>query len=294
MRACENNEFRFFFSERQKQMTTNSFWCRCALYAVIGYASTTADTWAETMIDFEGLPGSGFFVGSAVVEESRLARQYEDMGVLFRSGSKDYAAVVRLGNRHATSGENGICGVTDDDKVTYAGEYPIVARFCMPSDPTFLATTDYVSVRLDMACTSWETVYLKAYGPTGTLIDLASIQDTSGGTLSLSAQGIHEVHLIGSGSSAFDDFAFGNLSLAGDLNSDGTIGTPDLDIIRCHWGETVPGGDLLMGDPSGDGVVGDADLSVIRANWGAPVPEPGTLILLIMGIAYAAIRLRRR
>ena len=76
--------------------------------------------------------------------------------------------------------------------------------------------------------------------------------------------------------------------LEGDLNGDGLVGSADLDIVRGAWGETVSGG-APAGDPSGDGIVGSADLDIVRANWGAQspasVPEPGTLLLLIVGIA---------
>ena len=40
--------------------------------------------------------------------------------------------------------------------------------------------------------------------------------------------------------------------LLGDLNGDGYVGSADLDIVRGHWGQTVPSGDLMHGDPSGD------------------------------------------
>ena len=85
--------------------------------------------------------------------------------------------------------------------------------------------------------------------------------------------------------------------LPGDLNRDGLVGSPDLDIVREHWNETVPPGDLSMGDASGDGFVGSSDLDTVRANWGeslfaAAVPEPGMGILMLLG-ATMAVLLRR-
>ena len=62
-------------------------------------------------------------------------------------------------------------------------------------------------------------------------------------------------------------------SLPGDLNLDGTVASGDLDIVRGHWGETVPAGDWTQGDPTGDGTVDSDDLNIIRANWGAVVPS---------------------
>lgn len=81
--------------------------------------------------------------------------------------------------------------------------------------------------------------------------------------------------------------------LPGDLNSDGTVGSADLDIVRSYWGATVIPGDFEAGDASGDGSVGSADLDVIRGNWGrtasaataasaAAVPEPGALAALTL------------
>ena len=58
----------------------------------------------------------------------------------------------------------------------------------------------------------------------------------------------------------------------GDLDGDGLVGSGDLDIVRCYWGQTVTPGSLLEGDPSGDGVVNSADLDIIRANWGDSLP----------------------
>ena len=61
-------------------------------------------------------------------------------------------------------------------------------------------------------------------------------------------------------------------ALPGDLNLDGTVSSADLDIVRSHWGETVPAGDWTQGDPTGDGTVNSDDLNIIRANWGAATP----------------------
>ena len=58
-------------------------------------------------------------------------------------------------------------------------------------------------------------------------------------------------------------------ALPGDLNSDGTVNSDDLNIIRAFWGQNVPAGSLLQGDPTGDGTVNSDDLDIVRANWGA-------------------------
>ena len=60
----------------------------------------------------------------------------------------------------------------------------------------------------------------------------------------------------------------------GDLTGDGVVDSDDLDVVRAHWGETVPAARLALGDPSGDGRVGSDDLDLVRANW-SPTPSAG-------------------
>ena len=88
----------------------------------------------------------------------------------------------------------------------------------------------------------------------------------------------------------------GTVTLAGDLDGDGYVGSGDLDIVRANWGAIVTPGTLLSGDPSGDGVVGSADLDIVRANWGstaaASVPEPAMIALLTVGLIATSIRRR--
>ena len=89
-------------------------------------------------------------------------------------------------------------------------------------------------------------------------------------------------------------YSLTSVSLAGDLNNDGYVGSADLDIVRANWGHAVSPGYLAGGDCSGDGSVGSADLDIVRANWGsgtppaAAVPEPSMLAVLLgclLGIA---------
>ena len=52
----------------------------------------------------------------------------------------------------------------------------------------------------------------------------------------------------------------------------------------------------MPGDANYDGLVNSGDLDVVRANWGstfaaaASVPEPGMLMLVLAGLAAAALR----
>ncbi len=76
---------------------------------------------------------------------------------------------------------------------------------------------------------------------------------------------------------------------SGDLDSDGTVGVADLDIILANWGQSVTPFDETQGDVNGDGLVGDADLQAVLDQFGnttyptsSSVPEPGTLSMLVL------------
>lgn len=89
------------------------------------------------------------------------------------------------------------------------------------------------------------------------------------------------------------EIGFVEAAVSGDANGDGLVGSADLDIVRAHWGETVPAGDASQGDLSGDGLVGSSDLDIVRGNWGAgaaAVPEPSLWVLLAVGTLAAVLR----
>jgi len=102
-------------------------------------------------ITFESVPGmtgvNYVHVGSVVPAEARLGTQLQaSHGVSFRSGV-DYVALVRLGSGHATSGVNGIGGVSASDFIRYG--QPVVITFSVPGSPSARAVTDFVSLRGD-------------------------------------------------------------------------------------------------------------------------------------------------
>jgi len=88
--------------------------------------------------------------------------------------------------------------------------------------------------------------------------------------------------------------------LPGDLNDDGFVSQPDLDLVLLNWGDTVTPGDASLGDGSGDGLVAQADLDLVLLNWGlgtppssiAAIPEPATAGLMVLG-GFALLRRRR-
>jgi hypothetical protein len=168
---------------------------------------------ADITIDFESVPGvstTGFFAGSSVPVGARLSNQLlSSHGVLFASENQPYAALIALGVGHATSGANGMSAVTSANTVSYADD--VIVRFFDPMNTAVPAVSNEVSFRIDLADTSSNPVRLEAYSLGGALLALDERIDASGETLLVTTANIHRVHLIGSGSSAFDDFSFNEL-----------------------------------------------------------------------------------
>ena len=157
-------------------------------------------------IDFEdlvGMPNSLMEVPS----ESRLTNQYATRGVVFASGSANFASAVNLGNNHATSGVVGIGAAAADATLRY-GE-PLVITFVSPSDATVPATTSFVSIRGDLIPATHEAT-MTAYDLSGIKLGDVSAADVSEGlVLELSSSKIHRVVISQTGEDiAFDDLKF--------------------------------------------------------------------------------------
>ena len=159
-------------------------------------------------IDFENLTGMTNFPNAAVPVTSQLSNAFlNTLGASF-SSVRPYVAVVNLGNGHATSGSNGIGGVTAAGGLNYSASAPITVSFFDPTNTTFKAATNFVSVRGDLIPASG-TITLNAFDVLGNLIGTTTQPDGGGTTLSLSVAGIQSVQFFGSsGSAAFDDFTF--------------------------------------------------------------------------------------
>jgi hypothetical protein len=83
----------------------------------------------------------------------------------------------------------------------------------------------------------------------------------------------------------------------GDAHGDNKVDSQDVAAMSDNWGQA---GGWADGDFNGDGVVDAIDASILAANWGdytesegKTVPEPGSGILLILGVLVLAARRRR-
>jgi hypothetical protein len=147
---------------------------------------------------------------------------------------------------------------------------------------------------------------LNLSGLTGTFTDPSQLQfsgvDAQGQPIKLEAKLSGPLlHLVGANNPGCCDLysyridAYAHLMPWADFNSDGRVDGDDFTIWRQHFGSTVtPGAD---GDANGDGMVDAADYTAWRYQLGQSVnvvsidtviPEPGTLVLLIIGLALMA------
>jgi hypothetical protein len=159
------------------------------------------------VLNFDELEGMQYFPLAEVPKAAQLSDQYlKTHGVRF-SSKQPYVAVSRLGPGHAVSGINAIAGVDANGILTYDHVHPIVVRFFNPSNPNEPATTDFVSVRVDL-WGSGIAVDLKAFTRDGKLIDSCTVVERGGETLKVSGAGIHYVEFHGGQGVALDDFTF--------------------------------------------------------------------------------------
>jgi len=176
-------------------------------------------TAAPIVVNFDSFTGMGYQPPLAIPAASRLSNQLlATNGVLFSSGSP-YVAILNLGIGHATSGTNGIGGSTVDGNLTYSTASPITISFWDPQHTANAATTDFVSIKGDLASTPGVSATLSAYNLQNQLINSVLHNDAPGQVWSISAAGIHSVVWSGvnvvdnvGGAIALDDLTFNPVS----------------------------------------------------------------------------------
>jgi len=181
------------------------------VFAMLGAVVFTPSAQAVT-ITFDTLPAMANTPGAAVP----LANQLSDAlllsdGVVFSSAA-GYVAVVNHAPAPTVTPPNVIAGVSVGGTLSYGSAIDI--SFFDPSNPSRLATTDFVSIRGDRAPLAGATATMEIFDISGgSLGSVSDADSTLGLTLTLSSPGIHSVRLT--------------QSSAG-LGLDGTIGFDNL------------------------------------------------------------------
>jgi hypothetical protein len=166
---------------------------------------TTCSAARAITINFDDLPAAPFSAaGNSVPLASQLTNQYSGLGVLFESLG-GFAAVVDL-STGTPSVPNAIAATTSDGLISYS--VPIHIRFVSPLDASIPAATNSVSIRGDTFITSVGTNTMLALDVNGSPVDFDIQIEPPASVLTVTGVGIHEVILIGSGSTAFDDLSF--------------------------------------------------------------------------------------
>lgn len=183
-----------------------------------------APAYANTVIDFETLPGGAPIVGmsnspgSVVPVTAQLSTQFlASNGVTFSSGAS-YVAVVNhiagCGAPCTPTPPNIIGGTAANGTLNYAT--PITASFFSTANTSVKATTGFVRVLGDKF-PDGSVATLEAYDAGGNLLGSASANEGTvfgqGADLSLTLAGIQSVRFFSNGATiGFDNFEFGELA----------------------------------------------------------------------------------
>lgn len=190
-------------------MSLASRWMRCVALGLGGVLSSAA--FAQTTIDFEGLPGMPNALGPVPAASQLNAQLQAATGATFTSPSGAlYVAVVVLGAGHATSGVNGIGGANAGGNLDYS--QAVGVTFSMPGAPGMPAATGSVSIRGDQRPATGSAT-LTAYDVGEIELGSVTQPDVTGGlTLGLTVPGIHRIVITTTQSNiALDDLTFGAL-----------------------------------------------------------------------------------
>lgn len=214
-------------SHRQVLCTS---WAAAVLFGVVSPMGAIT-------IDFESFTGMASDRGTPVPESARLSDQFRSThGVVFRSYSP-YVAVVNLGAGRASSGVNGIAGVSENGILSYGVQDPIAARFVDPQNPATKAVTDFVSVRIIPRSSNFVATFIAA-NANGDFIGYRQISDTNELTLQFSIVGIHSVS-VSCGNAAVDDFVFNPVRPIEALFESARLGpVGQTDGLELQFGET--------------------------------------------------------
>jgi hypothetical protein len=152
-----------------------------------------ANCMADTIIDFEpplpgGLAPVSFVEDTPVTPQARITTQYGNLGVLMAN-----VALVDLGLGHATSGTNGIAGISALGTVDYGS--PVVFTFVDPLNNTLPWVTDDFAISTDQLGGSLNTTTVSGYDIAGNLLGSVSHLETDG-SVTLELQGVGAIHTI--------------------------------------------------------------------------------------------------
>lgn len=123
-----------------------------------------------------------------VTPQARITNQYGNLGVLMSN-----VALVNLGFGHATSGTNGIGGISPGGTVDYGS--PMIFTFVDPLDNSMPATTERFTISTDQWGSSLNTTTVSGYDLAGNFIGSVSHLE-KGGSVTLELKGVGKFHKV--------------------------------------------------------------------------------------------------
>jgi PEP-CTERM motif len=210
------------------------------LTSVLSLFLFIANSKADTIINFEApLPGGlvpiDYVEDTPVTLQARITSQYGNLGVLLEN-----AALVNLGLGHATSGTNGLAGISALGTVDYGS--PVIFTFVDPLNNAVPWVTNHFVISTDQAGFSMNTITLSAYDIAGNFLGSVSHVET-GGSVTLGLQGMGGIHTVivsstlmnhFSGGMALDDLRFGPVSPTA-VPEPGSLALTGTGFVGLYW-----------------------------------------------------------